>query len=384
MTVLDWVILGFAVLMALYGYERGFVVGALSLVGFAAGAFLGTRLGPSLLDEGAQSPYAPLFGLLGALIAGAILATGLEGIGIAVRRRLGTGRTVNAIDGSLGAALTGCLALAIAWLGGAVALHSSRDAEVRRAVQRSFVLRNLNQTLPPSGTILNVLARLDPFPRVEGPVPDAEPPDSAIARDPQVRSAGAGVVRVLGTACGLGLAGSGWIARPGLVVTNAHVIAGTDDTTVQVRGTGSRLDARAVHFDATNDLAVLAVDGLEGRTLPLAGDPSRGTSGAVLGFPGNGSYDVSPARLGSTRTVTSQDAYGRGPVRRSVTSLRANVRSGNSGGPMVDGRGRVLTTVFAGTVGGGRNGGYGVPNDVVRRALEEAGEPVGTGPCTPH
>lgn len=381
MTWLDWAILAFAAFMAFYGYARGFVVGALSLAGFAAGVFVGTRLGPELLPEGSASPYAPLFGLLGALTAGAILASGLEAVGFAVRRRLGARRAVNAIDGLLGSALTAALALGLAWLGGAVALQSAQDRDLRRAVQRSLVLRELNAVLPPSGAILNALARFDPFPRIQGPPANVGPPDSAIARDPQVRAAGRGVVRVLGTACGLGISGSGWVARPGVVVTNAHVVAGTDDTTVQVGGEGERLDARAIHFDATNDVAVLAVDGLDARALPLAGDARPGTSGAVLGYPENGPYDVAPARLGSTQVVTTQDAYGRGPVRRRIVTLRAAVRSGNSGGPMVDGDGRVVTTVFAATVGAARRGGYGVPNAIVRAALARARSPVGTGPC---
>ena len=382
MTAIDWVIVAFTAFMAIYGYAQGFVIGALSLGGFLGGAFLGTRLGPELLPQGSASPYAPLFGLFGALTAGAILSAGLEGVGVAVRRRLGAGRGIYVVDGLAGAALTACVALGIAWIGGAVAVQSAQNPDVRRSVQRSFVLRELNQALPPSGPILNALSRFDPFPRIDGPPVDVPPPDSAVARDPQVRAAGAGVVRVLGTACGLGVSGSGWVARPGVVVTNAHVVAGTEDTVVQAQGEEARHEARAIHFDVRNDVAVLAVDGLDARSLRLAGDAASGTSGAVLGYPENGPYDVEPARLGSTRSVISQDAYGRGPVRRTIVSLRADVRSGNSGGPMVDGDGRVVTTVFAATVGGARRGGYGIPNDVVRGALGRARGTVSTGPCT--
>jgi S1-C subfamily serine protease len=380
MTGLDWVIVAFTALMAVYGYAQGFLVGALSLVGFAAGAFIGTRLGPLLIPDGSESPYAPIFGLVGALFAGAVLATGLEGLALALRRRV-RAPALDVIDGALGAALTACVALGIAWIGGAVALQSSQDPDVRRAVQRSAVLRRLNDALPPSGSILNALARFDPFPRFAGPAVDLSPPNSAIARDPQVKAAGAGVVRILGTACGLGVEGSGWVARPGVVVTNAHVVAGTDDTVVQEGGVDPKRDAQAIYFDPTNDVAVLRVDGLDAPALRLVKDPRPGASGAVLGYPENGPYDVEPARLGRTETVTSTDAYGRGPVRRTVTSLRARVREGNSGGPVVDGGGRVMTTVFAATVGGPQAGGYGVPNDVVRSALSAARGSVSTGPC---
>ena len=264
------------------------------------------------------------------------------------------------------------------WIVGAVAVHSAGD--LRYEVQRSQILSRLNKALPPSGPLLNALARFDPFPRIDGPEARVAPPKAGIARDPEVEAAAASVVKVLGTACGLGVEGSGWVAGDGLVVTNAHVVAGQDDTRVLLRGREPGLDATAVAFDPRNDLAVLRVDGLGAEALPLARNPRAGTSAAVLGFPHNGPYDVRAARLGETRTTVTQDAYGRGPVQRLIASLRGVVRSGNSGGPMVDGRGRVVATIFAATTSGPR-GGYGVPNSVVRRVLAGAREAVSTGPC---
>ncbi len=187
-------------------------------------------------------------------------------------------------------------------------------------------------------------------------------------------------MKILGTACGLGVEGSGWVAGDGIVVTNAHVVAGQDDTKVLLRGKEPRLDATAIAFDPRNDIAVLRVDGLDAPALPIADSPRPGTSAAILGFPRNGPYDVRAGRLGQTRTTVTQDAYGRGPVQRRLTSLRGVVRSGNSGGPMVDGRGRVVTTIFAATTNGPR-GGYGVPNAIVKQVLAGAREPVDTGPC---
>jgi len=381
MTSLDWIITAFTVLLAVYGYSQGFLVGALSLAGFASGAVLGTRIGPAILSDGAASPYAPLFGLCGALLAGAILATGLEGVAIALRRRV-RNATFGVLDGILGALLTACVALGVAWIGGAVALQTPGATELRADIQRSKVLGALNDALPPSGPILNALARFDPLPSIDGPRADVAPPTPAIGRDSEVRGAARGVVRVLGTACGLGLQGSGWVAADGIVVTNAHVVAGEEDTSVQVEGTGDKLQARAIHFDPLNDVAVLRVEGLDAPALRLAGATRPGTPTAVLGFPENGPYTVEPARQGETETVRTQDAYGRSGVSRSITSLRGRVRSGNSGGPLVDGAGRVTATIFASTVGGDRPGGYGVPNAIVRDALARAGGPVGTGPCT--
>jgi S1-C subfamily serine protease len=149
---------------------------------------------------------------------------------------------------------------------------------------------------------------------------------------------------------------------------------------VYPRGAGSGLDAQAIAFVPHDDVAILRVAGLDAPALPLAADSKVGTSGAILGFPLDGPFDVRPGRLGVTRDVISQDAYGQGPVRRRIASLRGAVRPGNSGGPMVDGAGRVIATIFAATTSGPR-GGYGVPNSVVRRVLSRAGGATSTGPC---
>ena len=377
MTGIDWVILGAVVLLALFGWAQGFVAGVLALAGFAAGAWLGTRLAPLILDGGDESQWAPAFALIGALVAGGILAASFEGVGARLRARF-TSPAFAAVDGALGAALTACVGLLIAWVLGAVALQA--DPDIRRDVQRSAILRQLNAVLPPTGPLLNTLRALDPFPRIDGPQARVPAPRAAIARDPEVVEARESVVKILGTACGVGVEGSGWVAEPGVVVTNAHVVAGQDDTRVLLRGEEPGLDAQAIAFDSRNDLAILRVSGLEAPALPIARETRSGTSAAILGFPLNGPYDVRAGRLGETRQVVSQDAYGRGPVRRSIVSLRGAVRSGNSGGPMVDGAGRVVTTIFAATTSGPR-GGYGVPNAIVRDALAGAGGPVDTGPC---
>ena len=377
MTGLDWIILGIVILLALFGWAQGFVSGALALVGFAIGAWVGTRVGPLVLSEGADSGWAPAFGLIGALTAGAVLAMGFEGIGNRLRARVRT-PAGSALDGLLGAALTACVGLGIVWVLGAVALGSG--GELRREVQRSYVLQRLNTILPPTSGLLTALENLDPFPRIDGPEVRVQAPSAGIVGDPQVDAAARSVVKVLGTACGLGVEGSGWVAGDGIVITNAHVVAGQKDTRVLLRGEEPGIDAEAVHFDPRNDIAVLRVRGLQAPALALADSPRTGTSAAVLGFPRNGPYDERAGRLGATRQVVTQDAYGRGPVRRVITSLRGAVRSGNSGGPMVDGRGKVVTTIFAATTSGPR-GGYGVPNSVVSSALGDARGPVSTGPC---
>ncbi|MDQ6815904.1 MAG: MarP family serine protease [Actinomycetota bacterium] len=384
MSQIDWLIVAFTGLLAFYGYVQGFIVGMLSLVGFGVGAFIGTRVAPLLLPSGSGSPYAALFGLLGAVLAGAVLARGFEGLGLHARSAIRV-PGARALDGLLGAALTGCVALGIAWVLGAVALQSTGSAVLRRDIRRSSILTELNKLLPPSGPILHALARFDPVPSIRGPAADVGPPSHAIARAPGVIAARGAVVRVLGTACGFGVEGSGWVAGPGVVVTNAHVVAGEHDTVVEPGGAAPGLGAQVVDFDPRDDIAVLRVPGLGAPALRFAPNPRAGMAAAILGYPLDGPFVAQPARIGETRLVSSQDAYGNGPVVRSIEALRGIVRPGNSGGPMVDAAGNVLGTVFAAIVGSpGARGGFAVPNFVVRKQLARAAKathPVSTGSC---
>ena len=243
MTPLDWIIVVFCLAMAVWGYQQGLIVGALTLVGFVAGAFAGSRIAPALLEEGSKSPYAPLVTLLGGLLLGGIAAIGMEGIARALHGRLVRGRAGFAIDGAGGAVLFAALGLAIAWLFGAVALNTPGPDRGPPSVQRSEILSRLNDSFPPSG-------------RDQGAQPDrrdagdqgpggrrsaAGPGDRRRSRGR--RPPGPSVVRVLGTACGLGVSGSGWVAAPGIIATNAHVIAGQDDTTVTTQA-GARVRGR--------------------------------------------------------------------------------------------------------------------------------------------
>jgi S1-C subfamily serine protease len=379
MTVLDWAIVAFTIAFAMWGYRQGLIVGMLTLLGFGAGAIAGSRLGPLLLSEGSSSPYAPLCAALGALLVGALVAVTLESLALGLRERLVQGRALHLADGAGGAALIAMVSLGLIWVFGAVALHAPDTAQLRGDVQRSLILRKLNDLLPPSGPVIDALNRVDPAPSIAGPTTPVAPPDPAIASDPDVGRASRSVVRVLGTACGLGVEGSGWVAAPGLVVTNAHVVAGEDDTTVTTVD-GAQLDATPVRYDPENDLALLQID-TSVPALEISPRPQRGTAGAVLGYPENGPYAVTAARIGETSSAISEDSYGNGPIRRPIAFLRGSVRSGNSGGPLVDSRGRVMATVFAATTAG-PPGGFAIPDEVVRPALGEARAPVDTGQCT--
>jgi S1-C subfamily serine protease len=378
-TVLDWAIVAFTISLGLWGYRQGLIVGAMTLFGFAVGAFVGGRLGPLVLSQGAKSPYAPLCAALGALLAGALAAVAVESVALGLRARVIRRPALHLADGAGGAALIASVALGLAWVFGSVALHAPGTARLRADVQESVILRSLNEVLPPSGPVLNALDRVDPAPSVTGPAAPVARPSQEIATDPDVLAAGGSVVRVLGTACGLGVEGSGWAVEPGLVVTNAHVVAGSDDTTVTTQG-GTELDATPVYYAPEDDLALLRV-GADLPTLPISDQRDSGADAAVLGYPENGPYSVAAARLGDTTDTVSEDSYGNGPVNRTIVALRGSVRSGNSGGPLVDARGRAVGIVFAATTGG-PPGGFAIPAEDVHEALAKASASVSTGPCT--
>ena len=236
------------------------------------------------------------------------------------------------------------------------------------------------QPIVPSDRLLHALARVDPFPSIAGPQIPAGPLDGPIAGDRAVRAATHSVVRVLGSACGLGISGSGWVAAPGVVVTAAHVVAGERSTSVVPPDTERPLAAEVIGFDPKNDVAVLRVRGLSAASLTLAGPEEKRPVG-IVGYPLNGPLDVEPGRVGRTEKVLTDDAYGHGPVERSITSLAGVVRHGNSGGPAIDSDGRVQMTIFALRVG--ESGGYGIPAPVVKKVLDRAFAPVSTGACAP-
>jgi S1-C subfamily serine protease len=377
-TWVDWAVVAFAALLAIRGAQQGFVAGALSLLGFVVGAVVGGRLGSAVLQSGSHSRYAPLIALGGGILLVVLFqALGLR-IGLELRSEVLRIPELRSLDTAGGVLLGAATGLFLAWVVGVVALQLPGQTALRRDVQRSFVLRQLNSLLPPS-TLLQALARFDPFPAIGGPSAQVPPPSPQVLRLPGVRAAAPSVVRILGTACGLGIEGSGWVAAPETVVTAAHVVAGEDDTTVNPNGSNAELRAQVIGFDPTNDIAVLRVPGLGRRPLRLV-NARPGASVAVLGFPEDGPFNATPARIGTTITALSTDAYGRGPVSRAVTSLRGTLRHGDSGGPAVDGNGAVETVVFASRVGGG---GFGVASSAVRNDLANAKGPVSTGACAP-
>ena len=256
---------------------------------------------------------------------------GFEGLGARLRAARATPAAA-ALDGALGALLTACVGLGVVWVLGAVALGSG--GELRQEVQRSAILQRLNTVLPPTSGLLNALENLDPFPRIDGPEANVAAPSRGDRRRPAVDAAASSVVKVLGTACGLGVEGSGWVAGDGIVVTNAHVVAGQKDTRCCCRARSPGIDARRCTSTRATTSPCCACRACARRR--SRSPPRRGHLGRGARIPPQRPYDERAGRLGGTREVVTQDAYGRGPVRRSITSLRGAVRSGNSGG--ADGR----------------------------------------------
>ena len=381
MLVIDLIIVALVLGLAVWGFSRGFAVGALALLGFGGGAVLGSRLAPLVLDEGVHSVYAPILALPAALLVGGLLAAVLERLGLRLGRRVGS---LGPLDGIAGALLTGCLGLVTAWLLGAVVaqIHGLRDP-----LAHSAILKRLNAVLPPPGPVL--VAQTKPFPSLptyEGPPPKVARPDPKVRRDADVLTAARSVGLILVSGCAGGKLGSGWIAAPGIVVTNVHVVTGGDIIFVRLHKQEDEHEATPILLDRKEDIALLRVPELSGEaTLRLVAKPKFGTSGAVLGYP-LANWSINPARIGETSTETpgavreAPETPGRKLFGRLITQFLGSTLPGNSGGPLVDRKGRVLGTVFA----GGGSSGLAVGNRIVRRDLDRVGSrsrKVSTGRC---
>jgi S1-C subfamily serine protease len=395
--LLDLVIVLAAIAYAIGGFRSGAVVGAFSLLGFFGGAVLGAQLakplGSHLADGRAQVPVgifcvlvvATIGQLLGVYVAGHVRAK-------VVRER---GRSW---DAGIGAGLGVLSVLLVAWMV-AVPLASSPYPKLSAEASHSKIVRGVNDVMPTGvrrlySSLRSFLDRSG-FPPVFGDLPSTSivavpPPPSGLS--PQVRRrvevAANSVFKIYGQApqCGRGIEGSGFVFAPHRILTNAHVVAGTREVEVQVSDTQS-LPARVVLFDPNRDVAVLDVPALGAAALRFTGtDAKQGDPALVLGYPENGPFTVRSARVRAKSTVGGTNIYGNHSVRRSIYSVRAIVRSGNSGGPLLADDGTVLGMVFA-TASDSPDTGFALSDDEIRsdanrgRSLTQK---VGTGGCTPE
>jgi uncharacterized membrane protein required for colicin V production len=369
MHLVDWIALGIIGLGALSGLRRGLVVTVFSLAGLAAGATIGARAAPHVLHGGSSSPYTPLIGLGGAVVGAVLLQSVARLAGSFARKTLHVVPPIGLLD-SIGGLVAGAvLGLAVVWVAGAAALQLPNAVpglpHLHQQVEQSVILKRLNTTVSPR-TILRAFARIDPFPQVNGLVAPNAPIPAHVLAPASVALLRHSVVRVRTTACGLGIEGSGWVARAHLVITAAHVVAGGHGITVNGKV------AYPLIINRHDDIAVLRVPALFAAPLPAA-NPNQGDPVDILGYPENGPFDVQPGRIGVTADVLVSGNL------REVTSLNGLVRQGNSGGPAVNIKGQVESTIFAARVGS--RAGFGTPALLIMRALADAHGTVSTGSC---
>jgi len=372
--LVDILVVLWVVLFALQGAYRGLVVQALSLVGLAIGALAGSWIAPKLLSEG--SSWVSMASLAGAIVGAALLGSASATLAETPRRFLAFRPGLRAVDSLGGAFIGAALGLALAWLI-AVVLVQQPSLGFRQDVRSSTILPKLMRAVPPD-RVLQALARFDPFPQLTLSGGRLPPPDPSVLQTPGAKAASNSVVKIYGTACGLGIQGSGWVVRRDLIATNAHVIAGEHDTNVQAPN-GQSLSAQVVYVDTQNDVALLRVEGLRTAPLAVTSTGDYPVSVVILGYPRDGALVGIAATAGAPRTVIAPNAYGRHTGPRSVVPLRGTVEPGESGGPVVDSDGGVVAMIFGGAKDGGN--GFAVPVSVVRDALPEATGPVASGPC---
>ena len=397
--VLDLVLLVLLALYAWSGWRQGFLTAGLGLVGLVGGAFLALRFVPGILEDRMGLVRATPLGVL-ALLATVIGAAALgQGVFLLLARRVRASvaaPSARAADSALGLVAVLTASVLVIWvLAGAVRVGG--PAGVRELVAHSAVVTAVDEIVPPSAGRLvdEVTQALDRegFPQVFrglGPEPIAPvaAPDADLTRDPRTAAALASVIHVRADsqACHQAQVGSGWVVSSGHVVTNAHVVAGADTVTVSVRGTGRNRPARVVAFDPRRDVAVLEVPGLGAPPLPQGRALAAGQPAVLAGFPSDDGLWVGAARVRGTLDAAGQDIYDTTGVVREIYSLRATVRRGASGGPVLDPRGEVVGMVFATSLDD-PDTGYALTLDevapVLRRALT-ASAAVGTGACLPR
>lgn len=381
MTLVDWIALAVVLLAAVAGLRRGLILSAFSLVGLALGAYIGARVAPHLLSGGAGSLWTPMAGLVGAVIGAALfqLVAVFAGSYLRGGLRITPLRVVDSMGGLVLGVVTG---LAVVWVCAAVVLHAPTRTgfTLRRDFQHSWIVTKLDSALP-SGTLFHILATFDPWQSITGPSAPSLPPSVGVLRNPRIRTSLTRVVKVLGTACGVGVEGSGWFARGDLVVTAAHVVAGERSTLVEIPGESGDHAATVVVFDVHNDIAILRISDTTRHPLRLA-DPQEGAPVAIVGYPLDGNLSAIPGRVGRTANAFTQDALGGGPVERAITAVAGRVHKGDSGGPVIDTHGDVEATIFAKKRGS--PSGYAVPTSIVRTDLAKAGRrAVSTQSCAP-
>ncbi|MGW3952352.1 MarP family serine protease [Streptomyces sp. NPDC004752] len=398
MNVLDILLLIAAVWFAIVGYRQGFVVGILSVIGFLGGGLVAVYVLPviwdALTDNAEVNTTATVVAVVVVIVCASIGQALTTHLGNKLRRYI-TWSPARALDATGGALVNVVAMLLVAWLIGS-ALAGTTLPTLGKEVRGSKVLLGVSRALPAQADtwfadFSSVLAQ-NGFPQVfspfsNEPITDVRPPDPALAGSAVATRAQNSIVKVMGTAqkCGKVLEGTGFVFADRRIMTNAHVVGGVDEPTVQIGGVGRRYDAKVVLYDWRRDIAVLDVPDLTGAPALrfTSQDAASGDSAIVAGFPENGAYDVRSARVRGRIAANGPDIYHRGTVRRDVYSLYATVRQGNSGGPLLTPDGKVYGVVFAKSLDDTETG-YALTADEIQQDIARgraANEQVETDSC---
>ena len=338
------------------GYRRGFWLSAAQYVGLVVGVLLGaTAATPVLNYLDIHNPVARPLGAVLVLVIGGSLGSSIGfAAGEPIRRHILRTGIHTATDSVGGAAVSMVAVLAMCWFLG-LSFSRGPSEEIAQQIQRSVVLHALDNFAPkPPGflaSVQGILAGVS-FPPVFAGLEPALPsplPLPTFVDFPGVAHATQSVVKVAGFGCGGLVTGSGFPVGTGYVVTNAHVVSGTSKHSIQTPG-GAQMSGTVVFFDPERDVAVLYVPDFKAAPLPF-GPASRGTKGAVIGYPGGGAEKTLPAVVDGRITAEGRDIYNSNLVTRQIFVIEAGVRPGNSGGPLVDLEGHVLGLVFATSAG---------------------------------
>jgi len=340
---------------------------------------LGAAAAGPLLDYIAiHNPVArPLGAVLVVVIGGSLGSSIGFAAGEPIRRRILRQGLHTTPDSIGGAALSAIAVLAMCWFLG-LSFSRGPSQEVAQLIQRSTVLRALDSAAPrPPAFLARVEGILSgvTFPPVFAGLEPSLPgplPIPASVDKPGVKHAAQLVVKVTGSGCGGLVTGSGFPIGNGYVVTNAHVVSGTGSHRIETPS-GAILRAEVAYFDPDHDVALLYVAGLASAALDLA-PADRGTQGAVIGYPGGGPESVQPAVVDGAVEAAGRDIYNQKPVTREIYVIQAQVRPGNSGGPLVDLQGRVLGIVFA-TSASQPDQAYALTDNEVTTAVQKVHNP---------
>jgi len=388
MNLLDWCLVLVTFAYALSGYWQGFITGAFATVGLVLGGLVGIWLAPHLLGNASPSVGISLAALFVVLVCASFGQAFLQFAGSRVRAKI-TWQPVRALDAVGGSVLSVVAVLTVTWMLG-VAVSGSRIPGIGPLVRDSKVLTRVNDVMPTQAQgLLRGFARVvgsSFFPRYLEPfaperIIGVAPAPGNVVHDPEVEHAELSVFKVRGNnSCGDGIEGSGFLYSPHRLMTNAHVVAGVSDPKVRV---GTRnLPATVVYYNSNTDIAVLSVD-IDGPVIHFDDSGKARQASVVLGYPNDGPFDAQPARIRAQQRLRSPDIYGRGTVTRDVFSLRALVRPGNSGGPLVSMDGRVLGVIFAASVSD-KETGYALTaaqvSSAAARGISSSGR-VSSGNC---